>query len=171
MKKKPADVKSKQVKDVPVPASWISMYDEQKGYGFSVPDGTTGGSETTEGIDVFSATTPAPNEISIFVLAYKDKSLTKEDLLNHAVVFLEGLGVKVTPGALKGESDDYSVADATTVDSNGNKEKQRILVGTDVSDNYVMILNTPEDKFAANEKTIDEIWGSFEMWSGGASNN
>ena len=169
--KKPADVKAKQVKDVPVPASWISMYDEQKGYGFSVPEGTTGGSETTEGIDVFTATTPAPNEISIFVLAYKDKSLTKEDLLNHAVLFLEGLGVKVTPGTLKGESDDYSVADATTVDSNGNKEKQRILVGTDVSDNYVMILNTPEDKFAANEKTIDEIWGSFEMWSGGASNN
>jgi len=25
------------------------------------------------------------------------------------------------------------------------------------------------DKFAANEKTIDEIWGSFGMYSGGAS--
>jgi hypothetical protein len=169
--KKPTDGKAKTAKNNPVPDNWIYIYDEAKGYGFSVPEGTTGGSETTEGIDVFTATTPAPNEISIFVLAYKDKTLTKEDLLDHAVKFLEGLGVKVTPGKLKGESEDYAVADAETVDANGNKEKQRILVGTDVSDNYVMILNAPEAKFAADEKTIDEIWGSFEIWSGGASKN
>ena len=169
--KKPTDSKAKTAKDNPVPDSWIYVYDETKGYGFSVPEGTTGGSETIEGIDVFRATTPAPNDIAIFVLAYKDKTLTKEDLLDHAVKFLEGLGVKVTPGKLKGESDDYAVADAETVDKDGNKEKQRILVGTDVSDNYVMILNAPEAKFAADEKTIDEIWGSFEIWSGGASNN
>ena len=43
------------------------------------------------------------------------------------------------------------------------------MVGTDVTDNYVMILGTDPDKFAANEKIIDEIWGSFEIWSGGAS--
>jgi len=169
--KKPTDSKPKTAKNNPVPDNWIYVYDEAKGYGFSVPEGTTGGSETLEGIDVFSATTPAPNEIAIFVLAYKDKTLTKEDLLDHAVKFLEGLGVKVTPGKLKGESEDYAVADAETIDKDGNKEKQRILVGTDVSDNYVMILNAPEGKFAADEKTIDEIWGSFEIWSGGASNN
>jgi hypothetical protein len=34
-----------------------------------------------------------------------------------------------------------------------------------------MIIGTPADKFAANEKTIDEIWGNFEMWSGGSSGN
>jgi hypothetical protein len=170
--KKPTDGNSKKAaKNNPVPDNWIEVYDEQKGYSFSIPEGTSGGSQTTEGIDVFTATTPAPNEISIFVLAYKDKTLTKEDLLDHAVKFLEGLGVKVTPGKLKGESDDYAVADAETVDKDGNKEKQRILVGTDISDNYVMILNAPEAKFAADEKTIDEIWGSFEIWSGGASNN
>lgn len=169
--KKPTDAKSKQAKSNPVPSNWIYIYDENKGYGFSVPEGTTGGSQTTEGIDVFVATTPAPNEIAIFVLAYNDKSLTKEDLLDHAVKFLEGMDLTVTPGKLKGESDDYAVADATTVAKDGTKEKQRILVGTDVSDNYVMILNTAEGKFAADEKTIDEIWGSFEIWSGGASNN
>jgi hypothetical protein len=169
--KKPEGVKENKAKDVPVPASWINVYDEVKGYGFSVPEGTTGGQETTNGVDVFAATTPAPNSISIFVLAYKDKNKTKEELLEDAVKFLEALDVTVTKGALKGESDDYSVADCSTVDKAGNKEKQRILVGTDISDNYVMILNTPDDKFAANEKTIDEIWGSFEMWSGGASKN
>ena len=169
--KKPEGIKEKKVKNVPVPESWIDIYDEQKGYGFSVPDGTTGGQQSSNGVDVFAATTPAPNEIAIFVLAYKNEKLTKEDLLKDAVKFLEALGVKATPGELKGESDDYAVADCTTVSKEGLKEKQRILVATDVSDNYVMILNTPEDKFAANEKTIEEIWGSFEMWSGGASNN
>jgi hypothetical protein len=170
--KKPAsDTNGKKAKSNPVPDSWIDLYDEAKGYGFSVPAGTTGGSQTVEGIDVFTATTPAPNEIAIFVLAYKDKTKTKEDLLNDAVKFLEGMGLTVTPGKLHGEGDDYAVADATTVSKDGTKEKQRILVGTDVTDNYVMILNTDEAKFAADEKTIDEIWGSFEMFSGGASNN
>ena len=172
-KEKPDDSKAKKTsKNNPVPANWIDVYDAQKGYSFSVPEGTTGGQQTTSnGVDVFAATTPAPNEISIFVLAYKDAKKSKEDLLNDAVKFLEGLGVTVTPGALKGEGDDYYVADCSTVAKDGTKEKQRILVGTDVSDNYVMILNAPEAKFAADEKTIDEIWGSFEMWSGGASNN
>ncbi len=170
--KKPAtDTNAKKAKSNPVPDNWIDLYDESKGYGFSVPAGTTGGSQTVEGIDVFTATTPAPNEISIFVLAYKDKTRSREDLLNDAVKFLEGMGLTVTPGKLQGEGGDYAVADATTVAQDGTKEKQRIMVGTDINDNYVMILNTAEDKFAANEKTIDEIWGSFEMFSGGASNN
>lgn len=169
--KKPEGAKTKSAKSNPVPDSWLYVYDDVKGYGFSVPEGTTGGSQQLEGIDVFTATTPAPNEIAIFVLAYKDKEKTKEDLLDDAVKFLEGMGMTVTPGKLKGESDDYAVADCTTVAKDGTKEKQRILVGTDVTDNYVMILNAPEDKFAADEKTIDEIWGSFEMYSGGASAN
>ena len=32
-----------------------------------------------------------------------------------------------------------------------------------------MIIGTTVKNFDANEKTIDTIWGSFEMWSGGAS--
>jgi hypothetical protein len=98
-------------------------------------------------------------------LAYKDKTLTKEDLLRDAVEFLEALGQKVTPGELKAESDEYAVADATTVHPERGKGKLRILVGTDVTDNYVMIIGTEEAKFAANESIIDSIWGSFEMWS------
>jgi len=169
--KKPDDVKENKVKNVPVPDSWINMYDKAKGYGFAVPEGTTGGTKQMQGIDIFIATTPAPNEIAIFVLSYKDKKKTKEDLLNDAVKFLEGMGLTVTKGKLNAESDDYAVADASTVAPDGTKEKQRILVGTDVTDNYVMILNTPADKFEANEPTIDKIWGSFEMTSGGASKN
>ena len=98
--------------------------------------------------------------------SYNDQKLSKDDLLNDAVGVLEAMGQKVTAGKLKEISGDYSVADATTTDADG-KGKVRILVGTDVTDNYILILGTDEDKFAANEKTIDEIWGSFEMWSGG----
>lgn len=149
----------------PVPSDWIYVYDSAKGYGFSLPQGSEGDSQTVEGIDVFAATTPAPSEIDIFVLAYKDKTLSKEDLLNDAVAFLEGLGQTVTPGDLQAEGGDYAVADATTVHPSRGKGKLRILVGTDITDNYVMILGTEEGRFAANENIIDAIWGSFEMWS------
>jgi len=44
-------------------------------------------------------------------------------------------------------------------------------VGTDVTDNYVMILGAEVGKFAPNEEIIDAIRGSFEMWSGGVNNN
>jgi hypothetical protein len=167
--KKPEGSAKTAKKEVPVPADWVYVYDESKGYGFSVPAGTTQETDNRDGVDFSAFTTPSG--IDIFALAYKDKTLTKEDLLKDAVEFLQGMGQKVTPGTLKGESDDYAVADATTVLADGSKGKLRIMVGTDVSDNYVLILGTDPDKFAPNEKIIDEIWGSFEMWSGGSSGN
>lgn len=163
---KPTEGKAKTAnKSNPVPQDWIYVYDSAKGYGFSMPEGSEGQSETIDGIDVFAATTPAPSEIDVFVLAYKDKTRTKEDLLNDAVEFLTALGQEVTPGDLKAEGGDYAVADATTVHPSRGKGKLRILVGTDITDNYVMILGTEEGRFAANESIIDAIWGSFEMWS------
>ena len=170
--KKPENSTAKTAsKKVPTPTDWVYMYDETKGYGFSLPAGSTGDSANVEGIDVFVASTPSPSEIGIFVLAYKDKTLTKDDLLNDAVKFLEGLGETVQAGKLTAESEDYSVAEATTTNADGTKSKVKILVGTDVTDNYVMILGTDESKFEANKEIIDSIWGSFEMWSGGASGN
>lgn len=168
---KPEGSAKKAKKGVPIPEDWIYVYDSGKGYGFSVPDGSVGDSASASGVDFMGITTPAPSEIDIFVLAFKDKTLTKDDLLDQAVEFLEALGQTITPGDLQGEGDDYAVADATTVLEDGSKGKLRILVGTDITDNYIMILGTATDKFAANEKIIDEIWGSFEIWSGGASNN
>jgi hypothetical protein len=79
------------------------------------------------------------------------------------------LGQAVTPGALRAEREDYAIADATTVHPELGKGKLRILVGTDITDNYIMILGASVKNFDANEKIIDTIWGSFEMWSGGAS--
>lgn len=155
----------------PVPDDWIYIYDENKGYGFSLPADSEGEDTSVDGVDVFVATTPSPSEIDVFVLAYKDQDKTKEDLLNDAVAFLEELGQKVTPGELKAGSDEYAVADATTIHPSRGKGKLRILVGTDITDNYVMIIGVEEARFAANESIIDAIWGSFEMWSGGGASS
>lgn len=159
---------SKTAKNNPVPSDWIYVYDEVKGYGFSVPAGTTGGQETSDGVDTFVASTPAPSELGIVVISFKDKEMSKDDLLDVAVKFLEGMGETVQAGKLTNESEDYAVAEATTM-ANGKKGKAKILVGTDVTDNYVLIIGGDADKYEANVKTIDEIWGSFEMWSGGSS--
>lgn len=156
-------------KKIPVPKNWEYISDKKKGYGFYIPAGSTLETDSYQGVDVAVMTTPAPTNIDIFVLAYKDKTLTKDDLLDTAVAFLEELGQEVTPGQLKAESEDYAVADATTVHPTLGKGKLRILVGTDITDNYIMIIGTTLSNFSANEKTIDTIWGSFEMWSGGAS--
>ena len=80
-------------------------------------------------------------------------------------------GEKIEAGKLTAESEDYSVADATSTSADGKKSKMKIVVGTDVTDNYVMIVGTDESKYDANKAIIDQIWGSFEMWSGGASGN
>lgn len=67
---------AKSAKKTAVPANWVYIYDEAKGYGFSMPEGSTGETETIEGIDIFGATTPAPSEVDVIVLAYKDAKRT-----------------------------------------------------------------------------------------------
>lgn len=172
--KKPEGQQSKAVpsdKKTPVPSNWIYYADEVKGYGFWLPEGSKGDSgKMDDGSDIFIADTPAPNDINVIVMAWKDRTLTKEDLLKIALDSMrDDFGETVSPGKLTGESDDYALADATSTDKDGKKWKMRILVGTDVTDNYVMIVSSPEDKFDANKQTIDAIWGNFEMYSGGAS--
>jgi hypothetical protein len=168
--KKP-EGKPTKVKEVSVPADWIYHYNEERGYGFSLPAGSEGTHETVDGVDVFIAGTPSPSEIGVIVVAFKDSKLSKEDLLNQAEEILKSLGTTVETGKLTGESEDYAVAEATMTRADGGKSKAKVLVGTDVTDNYVMIVGSEEAKYAANQKIIDEIWGSFEMWSGGASGN
>lgn len=164
---RPTNGTAKTVKKVAVPKNWDYVYEKKKGYGFYVPSSSTVESLKEGGIDVMIINTGAPTDIDIFVLAYKDKTLTKEDLLLDALDFLAELGQTVTPiGDLIGESDNYAVGDALTVLEDGSKGKLRILVGTDITDNYIMIVGGSTKNFAANENTIDLIWGSFEMWSG-----
>ena len=128
--KKP-EGKATKAKDVSVPADWIYMYDEAKGYGFSLPAGSTGGSETVDSVNVFMATTPAPSEIGVLVFAFKDAKLSKEDLLDRAEAALKAMGETVQTGKLTGESEDYSVAEATMTSADGTKSKAKVLVGID----------------------------------------
>ncbi len=167
--KKPEGTAKTANRKVAVPENWIYVYDPAKGYGFSVPEGSTGGSETHEGVDTFVAGTPPPSEVGVVVISFKDKEMTKEDLLDVAENFLGEFGATVTAGELKAVSEDYYVVEATVTAKDGKKHKNKILVGTDVTDNYVMIVGAEEAKYAANQAIIDQIWGSFEMWSGGAS--
>src|SRR5690348_10809809 len=107
-------------KVVPVPANWSAMVDEQKGYAFKVPDGTEHQNQNSNGVDVFVAKTPEPSAVGIFVMAFKDKTLTKDDLLKFASAFLEGLGEKnVKIGDLVELSDDYSLGSISSVDEKG----------------------------------------------------
>ncbi len=168
---RPTTGKAKTVNSkIAVPKNWDYIYDKKKGYGFYVPSNSVAETVKEGGVEVMIINTGEPTNIDIFVLAYKDKTLTKDDLLLDALEFLEELGQTVTPiGDLRAESEDYAVGDALTVLEDGSKGKLRILVGTDITDNYIMIIGASTKNFAANEKTIDLIWGSFEMWSGGAS--
>jgi hypothetical protein len=164
---RPTTGKSKAAKQgSAIPKNWVYVYEKIKGYGFFVPVGTTVETNTTDGVDVLILQTPGDNPVDVFVLAYKDKTKTKADLLDDALEFLTALGQTVTTEPLRGESDNYAVADATTVLEDGTRGKVRVLVGTDVTDNYIMILGSDAKSFAANEPVIDLIWGSFEMWSG-----
>lgn len=156
----------------PVPSDWVRMYDDAKGYEFYVPAGTKDQSQTVDGVDVYMADVPAPYEIGVMVVAFKDKTLTKDDLIKRAENILKSLEEKdIKIDAPKELSEDYSLCTFTSTGKDGKPGKGKILVGTDVTDNYIMLVGGDADKFVASEKTIDEIWGSFGMYSGGASGN
>ena len=156
----------------PVPADWITMADEVKGYEFQVPQGTQHQTDTTGGVDVYAANVPAPYDINVLVFAFKDKTLTKDDLMKRVEAALAAMGEKDIKIEKATEiSEDYSIATMSSVDKDGKTTKGKVLVATDVTDNYIMLVGTDADKYSANEKTIDEIWGSFGMYSGGASGN
>jgi hypothetical protein len=147
--------------------NWLYVYNSRKGYGFYVPPGTTGDWGRVRKVDTFAGATP--NEVGIYVFAWKDRNATKETLLRVAGNILTAMGETVTSAEFVGAGGDYAVADATSVDAKGVKSRMKVLVGTDITDNYVMIVGCDENKFNAKKDTIDAIWGSFEMWSGGGT--
>jgi hypothetical protein len=151
----------------PSRGNWLYVYNSRKGYGFYVPPGSTGDWGRVQKVDTFAGATP--NEVGIYVFAWKDRNATKETLLRDAGKILSGMGENVTTAEFVGAGGDYAVAEAASVDANGVKSRMKVLVGTDITDNYVMIVGCDENKFNAKKETIDAIWGSFEMWSGGGT--
>jgi hypothetical protein len=155
-------------KAAPVPTDWVKLTDSTKGYEFMVPAGTEGKQQTENGVDVYMASVPAPYELGVMVLAFKNENASKDDLLKSATASLEALGEKdIKFEALTEINGDYSVATFTSTGKDGKKGKGKVLVATDVTDNYIVLVGGDEAKFAGNEKTMDAIWGSFAMHSGG----
>jgi hypothetical protein len=145
-----------------VPSDWIELSDDVRGFSFSVP---------ADGVGAYFATLPKPyDDVLTMVIAYKDARKTLDDLEKDA----KGLITKVfeeTNVQQVGKKDptaDFRVVEYTSEDAK-TKEKShwKALLATDVTDNYVMVVGTPEAQFKKNEATIDEVWGSFDMWSGG----
>ncbi|MBL8720880.1 MAG: hypothetical protein JNL79_33135 [Myxococcales bacterium] len=154
----------------PVPADWERMENASMGFAFSVPKGSKDHQDKKGGKDIFVAVTPKPHEILVYVAAWKDASKTKDDLLKEASAMMVAEGEKdVAQTDVTALNDDYTIATVTSTGDKGEKTKCRALVAIDVTDNYVMLVCTEEKDFKANETTVDEIWGSFEMYSGGAS--
>jgi hypothetical protein len=164
---KPAGETKKQKNAPTVPAEWVYYADEVKGYGFSLPKGSSGDNASEGGVDTFVAVTP--DDITVIVFAFKDANLSKEDLLDRAEKAMTAMGETVSAGKLTGESEDYAVADADSTSKDGTKSKLKVLVATDVTDNYVMFVRSDAASYDAKKATMDMIWGSFEMYSGGAS--
>ena len=158
----------------PVPADWTELSDDVRGFSFSLPKGSTGKGEDKNGVGVFVGQAPAPNDKMItMVMAYKDAKKTLDDLDKQAEELItKAMDEKdVKKGTSKDLSDDYRLTEFTSEDAKDSKLKShwKVLSATDVTDNYLLVIGTPESEFKANEPTIDEIWGSFDMYSGGAS--
>ena len=158
----------------PVPADWTELSDDGRGFSFSLPKGSTGKGEDKNGVGVFVAQAPAPNDKMItMVMAYKDAKKTLDDLDKQAEeLIMKAMDEKdVKKGTSKDLTEDYRLTEFTSEDAKDPKIKShwKVLAGTDVTDNYLLVIGTLESEFKANEPTMDEIWGSFDMYSGGAS--
>lgn len=166
----PQQKKPPASKVVPHPENWITLTDKKKGYSFDVPQGTVSGTQKSSELDLFMAVPPEPYAVGVLVMAFKDPKLSKDNLINFATGAMDGMNVKNFKVVDVVElSDDYSLGTYTALNKEGKPIRGKVLVATDVTDNYVMIVGTEVSKYKANEEIIDEIWGSFTMRSGGAS--
>jgi hypothetical protein len=157
----------------PVPTDWIELTDSVRGFSFSVPAGSVGNAEDKNGFLGFAAVLPKPyDKVVVMTFAFKDAKRSLDDLAHDAESILgkvldEG-DIKVT--ATKDITDDYRLLEITSADTKDkSKNHWKVLLATDVTDNYILITGTPESEFAANEPTMDSTWGSFDMLSGGFS--
>lgn len=162
-----------EAKQKPVPESWVWIDRKKKGYSFAVPEGSSEfeSPETKKGAEVYAAYVPEPNNLEVYVFAFKDKSLSKEDLSTDAPAIIAELAAMpdtTLDAASIADEGDYRFANGAG-SFEGKKFKIRYLIAIDKSDNYIMAVIGDEAGFDKDTETIDTILGSFYMWSGGAS--
>ena len=82
----PQQKKPPASKVVPHPENWITLTDKKKGYSFDVPQGTVSGTQKSSELDLFMAVVPEPYGVGVLVMAFKDPKLSKDDLINFAMI-------------------------------------------------------------------------------------
>ena len=151
-----------------VPDDWITVRDNVRGFDFQVPNGSKRDQVTKGNFTIYGAQVPKPNEIDVLVVAFKDKTRTKEDLFDDVDDVLEAAGCKDVKLSNKKEiTTNFSECIVTYIDDDGSTpSKGKALVVTDKTDNYMMIAGSPAATFKVEEPTIDAIIGSLSMDSG-----
>jgi hypothetical protein len=151
-------------KSPPAPTDWDTYTDAEKGYRFKLPKGTRTDSRAVAGFDRLIASVPDPQRVAVLVVAFRESRFSKDELLEAAKRTLEKLGENDIKVDLRTKlSDDYELVGLTSTAGNGLVTKLKALLATNATDNYVMLLGSPEPYFKAEEQTIDTIWGSFVM--------
>jgi hypothetical protein len=148
----------------PVPTDWEPIVHEAKQFGFMLPAGSTSEESNDGGIEMFRADLPDPYTVEVWVVTYRDKTLTKDDLWVDAEAViknnLKGTGVQMGPVVdLDGA---FAVRDVSWTEN--NPIKGTVLIGTDINDNYIMVASCLEKDYAKNQETIDVIWQNFYLF-------
>ncbi len=171
--KKKKSAKKKVVEDDsnPLPDSWIRVYDDKLGYEFKVPAGTPKMKlSMSKGTAYYTTQTPKPHQIDLALAIFKDPTLNKDQVEARTKKLLENFGdLDVKIGNAKDMGHDYSLASFTSRMQGGKKNKGVVLVALDKTDNYVFYVSCEAADYDENKETIEHIWKSFEMESGGAS--
>ena len=151
-------------KALPAPADWDTYTDVEKGYRFKLPKGTQTDSRSVAGFDRLIAMVPEPRKVAVMVVVFRESRFSKDELLEAAKRTLERLGEKeIKVDSRITLSEDHELAALTSDAGNGMITKIKSLLATRGTDNYVMLVGSPEPSFKADEPTIDQIWGSFVM--------
>ncbi|MFO0551089.1 MAG: hypothetical protein U0271_22050 [Polyangiaceae bacterium] len=148
----------------PIPEDWEPFENKPKQFGFWLPTGSTTNDSTENGIEMFHADLPDPYPIEVWVVTYRDKTLSKEDLWVDvdAVISNNLKGTKLDLGPVVDLNNVFAVRDATWTEV--SPIKGTVLVGTDINDNYIMIVSCREGDYESNHDTVDALWESFYLF-------
>lgn len=151
-------------KKLPVPSDWEPIEHKTKQFGFMLPAGSTTEETNDSGIEMFRADLPDPYTVEVWVVTYRDKTLTKDDLWVDAEAViknnLKGTGIQM--GNVVDLDSAFAVRDVSWTEN--NPIKGTVLIGTDVNDNYIMVASCLDADYAKNQETIDMIWQSFYLF-------
>lgn len=147
-----------------VPADWQIVFDEARGYELALPQAAQGNVEKINNVEVFVAKLPAAAKAEVMVATYREKPLTKEELLANAKKLLVDRGAtEIETGKSEKINDDYELVELNAKNREGQVTKIKLLLATDGKDNYLLFASSPEADFSTNEKMLNEILGSFAM--------